>query len=132
MRKSVLYFLAGLLFLSCFFSLSAHAFDTSYKGAQLPSQDLILKNLKILLGPASKGNSKQGVAQFVMGTHFKTGKNTYQLYYCYDRPRKNHVFGAGTNDGCFSDITLFRLDTNIWIMKNIETLEWVVISNSAY
>lgn len=130
MKKSALYFLSGLLFLSYFFSTPAHAFNTYYKGANLPSEGLILKNLKILLGPASRDSRKQGVAQFVLGTHFMTEKNTYRLYYCYDRPRKNYVFGVRTNGGCFSDISLFRLDTNIWIMKNIVSSEWIIISNA--
>ena len=129
MRKSALYFLSGLL-LSCVLSKPAHAFDTYYKGAKLPSEGLILKNLKILLGSASKDSRKQGVAQFILGTHFMTEKNKYQLYYCYDRPRKDYIFGARTNGGCFSDISLFRLNSNIWIMKNIVSLEWIIISNS--
>ena len=132
MRKPTFYFLSALLIICLFFSIPLNAFNSHYTGAQLPSEDLILNNLKTLLGPASTDVRKHGNAQMILGTHFRQGKNIFQLYYCYEKPRKNIVYGTRPNDGCFSDVILYRLETNLWIMKNTINSEWIIVSYSPY
>ncbi len=126
MKKTIFSLLLVTLFLS--FTTFAKALEGYYKSEKPPSSNIVLRNLKILQGPSTKGIGRQGNIQTILGLHKQIGTHTFFLYYCYDTPKKNWVFGNSRNDGCFNDIVLIPLDSGLWIMRSIISDEWILVT----
>ncbi len=127
MMKSIAMPLLLVLFLSS--SISAQTLGSSYVGEDVPSEGVLIENLKILLGPASRGSGRAGSIQSILGVHYQNDANVYQVYYCYISPKKDYVYGSRGQDGCYHDVIIFRLDSGKWIMRNPATSEWIIISD---
>ena len=126
MMKSIAIPLLMALFLVA--SIPAQTLGSSYAGENIPSEGVLIENLKILLGPASRGAGRAGSIQRILGVHYLNDANIYQVYYCYVSPKKNYVYGSRGQDGCYHDVIIFRLDSGKWIMENPATSEWIIIS----
>jgi len=120
------------LLILCVLSTPAFSIANYYKSDQLPSKDIILKNLKVLQGPSSKGLGAQGSVKTILGTHHQINQSVYLLFYCYEEPKERWIFGTSNNDGCFSDVSLFRLDSGLWIMQSNISMEWIIMTSSLY
>jgi len=109
-------------------STGAYALDSYYTGANVPSEEILLENLKVLLGPSSRGGNRAGPIREILGTHYQNDINMHQVYYCYTSPKSNYVYGSRRGQtGCYQDVIIFRLDSGKWIMRNSVTSEWIII-----
>jgi hypothetical protein len=127
MKKLNALFLLSIFVLVVFLSNPTHAADSYYKSTKMPSQDILLKNLKVLQGPSSMGIGRQGTVQFILGSHHDSYNSRYLLYYCYASPRKGAILDNKGNEGCYRDVVVFKLDSDLWIMQSSLSQDWLII-----